>query len=184
MSDRVPTEPTLGQDVAVDAPCACASRRGLLRLGLGAAAGLAAVPVLAACGGSSGGAANATATGGAGGGGTATAGGGTSGSGGGSTGGAGTQVAALAKVPVGGAVVVQFQGKTVIVSQPQSGTVHAFDAACTHQGCPVAPEGGRLVCPCHGSVFTQDSGAVVQGPAQSPLTRIPVSISGDKVVTA
>lgn len=183
MNNAAPTEHGLPA-VASAGPCACASRRTVLRAGLGVAAGVAALPVLAACGGSSSTASGAgTVT--AGGGGASTLGsGGGGGSAGASAGGSGTEVAKLAKVPVGGALAVQFEGKTVILSRPQSGSVMAFDATCTHQGCPVSPSSGQLVCPCHGSIFNQDSGAVIQGPAAQPLARIPVEISGDAVVTA
>jgi len=156
MPDRTPL------DTHATAP-ACPSRRGVLRAGLGATAGLAALPAVAACGGSSG-SAVATAV--------ATAAGG------------GTTLAKLAEVPVGGAVAVKAGGRTVILAQPKAGTVVGFDAACTHAGCPVAPSNGQLVCPCHGSIFAEDTGAVVQGPASRPLAPIGVTVEGDAVVTA
>ena len=46
---------------------------------------------------------------------------------------------------------------------------------CTHQGCTVAVEGTHLVCPCHGSTYTRE-GAVVKGPAEQPLRRLPSSL--------
>lgn len=52
---------------------------------------------------------------------------------------------------------------------------------CTHQGCEAAPETDRIVCPCHGSQFSFD-GRVLQGPAERPLTRYPVSVSGDQIL--
>ena len=55
--------------------------------------------------------------------------------------------------------------------QGPDGTVHAFSATCTHQGCPVGSvEDGVIVCPCHGSAFALDTGARVSGPATSGLT--------------
>lgn len=51
---------------------------------------------------------------------------------------------------------------------------------CTHQGCEAEPEAERIVCPCHGSEYAFD-GRVLQGPAERPLTRYPVSISGDEI---
>jgi Rieske Fe-S protein len=47
---------------------------------------------------------------------------------------------------------------------------------CTHQGCTVGVEGAHLVCPCHGSTYTRD-GAVVKGPAEQPLARVPATLT-------
>jgi Rieske Fe-S protein len=43
--------------------------------------------------------------------------------------------------------------------------------------------GKELDCPCHGSRFDALTGAVLSGPASSPLHKIPVQISGGQVVT-
>jgi Rieske Fe-S protein len=45
---------------------------------------------------------------------------------------------------------------------------------CMHRGCTVEPEGGRLVCPCHGSEYTS-AGAILKGPTELPLIRFPVT---------
>ena len=75
-------------------------------------------------------------------------------------------------------------GRQAIVARPDDSAVVAFDAACTHKGCPVKPEGAELTCPCHGSVFDALSGSVKKGPADRPLASIPVRVEGDQIVTA
>lgn len=50
-----------------------------------------------------------------------------------------------------------------------AGVVTAHSAICTHQGCTVGEAGKNLACPCHGSVFNGQSGAVINGPAQRSL---------------
>ncbi|HWS57682.1 MAG TPA: Rieske (2Fe-2S) protein [Actinotalea sp.] len=95
----------------------------------------------------------------------------------------GAPLVALADVPVGSAVITTAaSGDEVVVAQPQAGTVVAFSAACTHQGCIVRVDGGRLACPCHGSVFDAATGAVEQGPAARPLVPYAVEVQGDAVV--
>ncbi len=97
----------------------------------------------------------------------------------------GGPLVALADVPVGGAVAVTTSdGVKVVVAQPAAGQVVAFSAICAHQGCAVTPDGDRLNCPCHGSVFEAFTGAVVTGPAEDPLPAYPVTLDGDAVVEA
>jgi len=82
-----------------------------------------------------------------------------------------------------GRAFVQSPGmaRPVFVHRSASGELVAVLASCTHQGCQPEPVGERLVCPCHGSEFSFD-GAVLQGPAQRPLTRYPVSVEDGDVV--
>ncbi len=92
-------------------------------------------------------------------------------------------IVAVADVPVGGAVSAKDgSGEPIIVAQPEAGTIVAFTAVCTHKQCKVRPEGTRLKCPCHESVFEAFTGANVSGPAPSPLASVPVTVSGDNVV--
>ncbi|ANP72950.1 ubiquinol-cytochrome c reductase iron-sulfur subunit [Cryobacterium arcticum] len=93
-----------------------------------------------------------------------------------------TEVATLTDIPVGGAKAVMLNGSQIIVSQPAEGTVVAFSAICTHQGCIVAPEKKGLACPCHGSLFDTATGAVLTGPATDPLPEVKVTLDGDKVI--
>jgi Rieske Fe-S protein len=81
-------------------------------------------------------------------------------------------VAQLTDVPSGGGLVV---GDVVITREGD--TVHAFSATCTHQGCIVSDvTDGEIHCPCHGSAFDANTGAVVTGPATRPLPVVAVEV--------
>lgn len=132
---------------------ATSSRRGLIGGVLGAGV---ALPLLAACGGSSDG------SGGSG--------------GGGSTASKGP-IGSTSDVPVGGGKI--FTAEKVVVTQPTAGDFKGFSAVCTHQGCPVSKiEGEDIVCTCHGSKFSIKDGSVVNGPASSPLSAVKITVSG------
>lgn len=91
-------------------------------------------------------------------------------------------LAALADVPVGGAIsVVGPDGAELLLTQAAEGTVVGLSAVCTHQGCTVLPEDDRLVCPCHGSVFALD-GSNVSGQASEPLPPVEVVVGDDGAV--
>ncbi len=97
--------------------------------------------------------------------------------------GPGDPIAALADVPAVGALELEVDGRRVLVVRAADDTVVAWDAECPHQGCTVrALEGGGLGCPCHGSEFDATSGEVLEGPATTGLTALPVSVSGADVV--
>jgi thiosulfate dehydrogenase [quinone] large subunit len=62
-------------------------------------------------------------------------------------------------------------GSPDIVVRHRDGSLAAFSAVCTHAGCQVEYGSGVLLCPCHGSEFDASTGAVLQGPAVTPLAR-------------
>jgi Rieske Fe-S protein len=96
-----------------------------------------------------------------------------------SAGGAG--LVALADVPVGGGKVLA--DAKLVITQPTAGTVKAFSAVCTHQGCTVADvANGTINCPCHGSRFRIADGSVAGGPAPRPLPPVTVSVRDGQVV--
>lgn len=95
----------------------------------------------------------------------------------GAAGRAGSTTGSTADIPVGGGRV--FPAQKVVVTQPAPGSFQAFSAVCTHQGCTVLDVQANVIqCPCHGSRFSGADGSVVQGPAQRPLTRLPITVSG------
>jgi Rieske Fe-S protein len=138
-------------------------RRTVLR---GAGASAAAL-ALAACGGGSSGGTSA------GSGSTPT----TSSSGGGGS----AAIAKTSEIPVGGGMV--FAGRNVVVTQPTAGTFKGFSATCTHMGCKVeGVQAGKIVCPCHGSMYSITDGSVQGGPAPRPLPPVAVKVEGDSIV--
>jgi thiosulfate dehydrogenase [quinone] large subunit len=60
-------------------------------------------------------------------------------------------------------------GSPDILIRHGNGSLAAFSAVCTHAGCQVGFQSGVIFCPCHGSEFDADTGAVLRGPAVTPL---------------
>lgn len=61
------------------------------------------------------------------------------------------------------------------------GGFSAVSTRCMHRGCQVEPAAEHLICPCHGSEYT-NTGEIVKGPTQRPLRRMPVTVSGENIV--
>lgn len=96
----------------------------------------------------------------------------------------GTATVPVAKVPVGGGVIVA-DGGGVVVVQPTKGAFKAFSSACPHQGCTVQTiDAGKITCPCHGSQFSVADGAVVHGPALRGLTALTARLEGSNIVVS
>lgn len=115
---------------------------------------------------------------------TLTACGGDDGGGDGSGGGGGEQpLARLDEVPVGEAAGPFDAGDSQrVLFRADEKTVVAYDAACTHQGCSVEPDGTRFTCPCHQSVFDAATGEVLDGPAPEPLRSVTARVEGSRIV--
>jgi thiosulfate dehydrogenase [quinone] large subunit len=96
---------------------------------------------------------------------------------------AGKKLGAASVVPVGGSASFNdpATGDPGLVIQGSSGRFVAFDAVCPHAGCTVAYQRGTKViaCPCHGSEFNAQTGAVETGPASQNLRAIPVQLGTD-----
>ena len=96
---------------------------------------------------------------------------------------AGTKLGSASRVPVGGSASFTdpHSGDPGLVIQKTSGHFVAFDAVCPHAGCTVSYQQGAgvIACPCHGSEFNAETGAVEIGPASSGLGVISVSEGPD-----
>ncbi|HLI08448.1 MAG TPA: TQO small subunit DoxD [Ktedonobacteraceae bacterium] len=90
-------------------------------------------------------------------------------------------IAQVSAVPTNSAVTftIPSNNDPGILIHLENGQFVAYDATCTHAGCPVNydPSQQLLVCPCHGAEFDPaKNGAVVQPPAQQPLTSVTIHI--------
>jgi thiosulfate dehydrogenase [quinone] large subunit len=90
-------------------------------------------------------------------------------------------IAQVSKVPANSAAdfTLPSNGDPGVLVHLDNGKFVAYDAACTHAGCPVSynPNSKLLLCPCHGAAFDPaKDAAVVQGPAQTPLTSVPIHV--------
>lgn len=85
-------------------------------------------------------------------------------------------IAALADIPVGGAVAFAYPDASdpCLLLRPDLDTLRAFHQKCTHLGCAVTHKNDSncLYCPCHQGYFALDSGRPLSGPPRRPLPRI------------
>jgi cytochrome b6-f complex iron-sulfur subunit len=89
----------------------------------------------------------------------------------------GQEIAKISRVPAGSAVNFTDLGNPAVLIHLATGKFAAYSAVCTHQGCTVVYQNGQLLCPCHGSVFDPSKGgAVLYGPAPSPLPQMPIKV--------
>ena len=93
------------------------------------------------------------------------------------------RVASLTEIQAVGGLVAPANNKPVVVTATQGTDVHAFSAICTHLGCVVGWKnaGKYIQCPCHDARFNAQTGAVISGPAPSPLSPYEVVVEGDDV---
>jgi Rieske Fe-S protein len=77
----------------------------------------------------------------------------------------------VGEIPIGTGRIVRINGERVAAYRDTHDHVSYHSAVCSHMGCIVRwnPAERTWDCPCHGSRFTP-TGAVIAGPAQSPLS--------------
>lgn len=83
---------------------------------------------------------------------------------------AGVEGRSLRDVPRGEGRILELDGQKVAAFRDEQGKATVRSAVCTHMGCLVQWNAAERTwdCPCHGSRFKPD-GAVISGPAESPL---------------
>ena len=92
------------------------------------------------------------------------------------------RLARVDDVPVSGGLILP--GPKIVLTRGSGDVVHGFSAVCTHQGCTVSTVAhGVITCPCHGSRFNAQSGAVISGPAPRPLPAIAVVVRAGELYT-
>jgi len=98
------------------------------------------------------------------------------------------RIAALADVPVGGAVRFAYPGPDddCLLLRLDGERLVAYGQKCTHLSCAVTPrlEEGVLRCPCHEGYFDPTSGRPIAGPPRRPLPRVHLQIRGGDVYAA
>jgi cytochrome b6-f complex iron-sulfur subunit len=77
--------------------------------------------------------------------------------------------------------MAEYEGQPVIVFNHE-GTIAAFSAICTHEGCLVewSPARRILLCPCHDGQYDLE-GKVIAGPPPAPLLRFRVVVEDNSV---
>ena len=88
------------------------------------------------------------------------------------------QVAVLTDLPPGGMLVVEREGREVLLCR-QGDTVYAVDNLCSHAAerlCLGKLKGNKLFCPLHGAAFDITTGAALSRPASQPIATFDVEL--------
>ena len=97
-------------------------------------------------------------------------------------------IAAISDLNVGSALPIKLaSGDPGILIRTDNDEVCAFSAVCTHQGCTVDYDSAskEMICPCHGARFDPlQKGKAIGGPTRTPLTELPVKISGEYIISS
>ncbi len=95
-------------------------------------------------------------------------------------------VAHAGDIPVGGWKVFSYPADVnpCILLRPEENKYLAYSRICTHTACPVfyRPEQNRIVCQCHGGVYSAADGSVLAGPPPRPLPKITLERRGNDLV--
>jgi Rieske Fe-S protein len=89
-------------------------------------------------------------------------------------------------ISVGESKVFSYPAETnpCLLLRPAENTYVAYSRICTHTSCPVfyRREQNRIICPCHGGVFSVADGSVLAGPPPRPLPQIKLARRGNDLV--
>jgi cytochrome b6-f complex iron-sulfur subunit len=97
----------------------------------------------------------------------------------------GVEVGPLDRVPPGGALRASLGGDDAAIVVNVDGTIRAFRAVCTHEGCPLGWNAQQhlIRCPCHGGAY-DTNGHVVSGPPPAPLTELRTVVEHGSIYVA
>ena len=68
----------------------------------------------------------------------------------------------------------------IYITKLENNKYSAVLLRCTHKGCEVSPAGDLLICPCHGSVYS-NTGEVLQPPADKDLYHFSIKTDSDNI---
>lgn len=88
--------------------------------------------------------------------------------------------ASLATVPFAFVKLESSEFPIFVSRDATTGEYAAVLTRCMHRGCQVEPSDGHLVCPCHGSEYT-NAGQILQGPTSLPLIRFRVEADTEHI---
>lgn len=93
--------------------------------------------------------------------------------------------AQAAQVKANSGVVFKFGSKPGLLVRAPDGTLHAYNAVCTHLECTVQykSDTSQIWCACHNGMYDLE-GNVVSGPPPRPLERLAVNLRGEDVVVS
>jgi Rieske Fe-S protein len=95
----------------------------------------------------------------------------------------GKALARVDHIPASGGLILT--GPRIVLVRGPGDAVHAYSAVCTHQGCTVNSVANNVInCPCHGSRFNAQTGAVISGPAPRALPSIAVAVRDGEIFTS
>jgi Rieske Fe-S protein len=93
--------------------------------------------------------------------------------------------AQASQVKANSGVVFKFGSKPGLLVRAPDGTLHAYNAVCTHLECTVQykSDTSQIWCACHNGMYDLE-GNVVSGPPPRPLERLAVNLRGEDVVVS
>lgn len=90
----------------------------------------------------------------------------------------------VSEFPVGTSKNFKFGSIPALFIHSPDGSMHAFNATCSHLGCTVQYQQAKnnIYCACHGGTYDPASGAVVAGPPPEGLHKLIASVEAGEIV--
>jgi cytochrome b6-f complex iron-sulfur subunit len=90
----------------------------------------------------------------------------------------------VAEFPPGSSKNFKFGSIPALFIHSPDGSMHAFNATCSHLGCTVQyqKEKNNIYCACHGGTYNPATGEVVAGPPPEGLHKLLASVEAGEIV--